>query len=267
MEKNLTYIDTHSHLYDEAYLDDAEEVLNRAAAAGVRLLIQPDVDSREREQMFELTLKFPDRLRCMAGLYPGSVDKEWEKEVAEVEAAAKRPGVVAIGEIGLDYHYGSETAALQKEAFMAQMEIAAELDLPVNIHERDATEDFFKVMEECRHLGLRGNVHAFSGSYETFARLQKYGDWSVGIGGVVTFKNASLAETVRKVPLDRIVLETDAPYLTPTPHRGSRNESAYIPLIAAKIAELQGRDISEVAAVTTANAERLFRLGTASETI
>ncbi len=259
-EQDITYIDTHSHLYDEAYQDDAEEVLNRATSAGVKILIQPDVDSRERELMFALTARHPDRLRCMAGLYPGSVDEGWENEVARAEAAAKRPGVVAIGEIGLDYHYGSGTAALQKEAFKAQLEIAARLDLPVNIHERDATEDFFKVMDECRHLGLRGNVHAFSGSYETFARLQKYGDWSVGIGGVVTFKNASLAETVRKIPLERIVLETDAPYLTPTPHRGERNESAYIPLIAARIAELQGRDVSEVAAVTTANAERLFRL-------
>ena len=138
--------------------------------------------------------------------------------------------------------------------------MAAAWNLPVNIHLRDATEDFFKILDDCRHLGLRGNLHAFSGSIETFRRIQKYGDWSVGIGGVITFKKASLPETVRQIPLDRILLETDAPYLAPTPLRGTRNESANIPLIAAKVAEVKGVDIETVAAVTTENAIKLFAL-------
>jgi TatD DNase family protein len=130
----------------------------------------------------------------------------------------------------------------------------------VNIHLRDATDDFFEVLDSCRHLGLRGNLHAFSGSIETFRRIRKYGDWSVGIGGVVTFKKASLPETVREIPLECILLETDAPYMAPVPLRGTRNESANIPLIAAKIAEVKGLDIETVAAVTTDNAKKLFAI-------
>ena len=148
----------------------------------------------------------------------------------------------------------------QKEALRVQFELAAAWNLPVNIHLRDATEDFFKVLDDCRHLGLRGNLHAFSGSLETFRRIRRYGDWSVGIGGVITFKKASLPETVRQIPLECILLETDSPYMAPTPLRGTRNESANIPLIAAKVAEVKGVDIETVAAVTTANAEKLFAL-------
>ena len=168
--------------------------------------------------------------------------------------------VVAIGEIGLDYHYGAEFASEQREAFRTQLELAAEMNLPVNIHLREATDDFFSIMDSCAGLGLRGSLHAFSGSFETFMRVQKYGEWYVGIGGVVTFKKASLAEAVKRIPLDRIILETDSPYLTPVPHRGERNESMYIPLIADKIAELKGIGPEEVAEVTTSNARRLFNL-------
>jgi TatD DNase family protein len=168
--------------------------------------------------------------------------------------------VVALGEIGLDYHYGAEFAAEQREAFRVQMELASEMGLPVNIHLREATEDFFRIMDDCRGLHLRGSLHAFSGSYETFQRVQKYGEWYVGIGGVVTFRKASLAEAVRRIPLERIILETDSPYLTPTPYRGTRNESKYIPLIAAKVAELKGISIEEAAEATTASARRLFNI-------
>jgi TatD DNase family protein len=140
------------------------------------------------------------------------------------------------------------------------MELAAEMDLPVNIHLREATEDFFRIMDDFAHLHVRGSLHAYSGSYETFQRVRKYGDWYVGVGGVVTFKKASLAEAVKRIPLERILLETDSPYLTPVPYRGSRNESAYIPVIASKIAELKGIGVEEVAETTTASARRLFNI-------
>ena len=253
------YIDTHVHFYDEWYGEDWQESVARARAAGVEKMIQPDVDSKDREKMFAMSESLPGVLYTMLGLYPGSVDENWEEELSRLESWwSHRP--VAVGEIGLDYHYGAETARWQKLAFREQLRIAAERDLPVNIHLREATEDFFRVLEECRHLPLRGNLHAFSGSWETFSRLQQYGDWSVGIGGVLTFKNSRLPEAVARIPLDRILLETDGPYLAPVPHRGHRNESAYLPLVAAKIAEIKGVSIEEVAETTTNNALKLFAL-------
>lgn len=254
------YVDTHTHAYDEAFAGCEDEVVARGVAAGVTVQLQADVDSRERERLFALVERHPGVLRPMLGLYPGSVDRDWRSEIDALQAWRSR-GPVAVGEIGLDYHYGTEFREEQKEAFRVQLELAAAWDLPVNIHLRDATEDFFAILQDCRHLHLRGNLHAFSGSAETFDRLQRLGgDWYVGIGGVLTFKKASLAETVKRIPLERILLETDAPYLTPTPHRGERNESAYIPLIAAFLARQKGVSVEEVAAVTTANAQRLFAL-------
>ena len=257
----MTFIDTHTHIYDEAFAGEEDAVIRRALDAGVEIMLQPDVDSRERDAMFALTDRHPGVLFPMLGLYPGSVDKGWRDELDAILRYRGR-NVVAIGEIGLDYHYGAEFAAEQREAFRVLMELAAEMDLPVNIHLREATEDFFRIMDDCRHLHLRGSLHAFSGSYETFQRVQGYGEWYVGIGGVVTFRKASLAEAVKRIPLDRIILETDSPYLTPVPYRGTRNESKHIPVIAAKIAELKGVGIDEVAAATTASARRLFNLQT-----
>lgn len=255
----MEYIDTHSHAYDEAFAGCEDEVVARGVAAGVTVQLQADIDSRERGRMFDLVARHPGVLRPMLGLYPGSVDKDWRREIDALEAWRGRD-IVAVGEIGLDYHYGADFKAEQQEAFRVQLELAAAWDLPVNIHLREATEDFFRIIEDCRHLHLRGNLHAFGGSVETFERLRGYGDWYVGIGGVVTFKKASLAETVKHIPLERILLETDAPYLTPVPHRGERNESAYIPFIADFIARQKGVSPEEVAAVTTANAKTLFAL-------
>lgn len=256
----MYYIDTHTHTYDEAFRGCEDLAIDRAVAANVRILIQADVDSSERDRMLSLVNRHPDHLRAMAGLYPGSVDDSWREEIDLMTEHLDDPLVVAVGEIGLDYHFSTEFASQQKEAFRVQLEIAARHNLPVNIHLRDATEDFLKILEDCRGLGLRGNLHAYSGSYETFRHVQKYGDWFIGVGGVVTFKNAGIADVVRKVPIDRILLETDAPYLTPVPYRGKRNESAYIPIIAAKIAELKGMAPESVANETTRNACSLFEI-------
>ena len=187
------------------------------------------------------------------------MDEHWRDEI-DAMLPYREKGPVAIGEIGLDYYYSADTADLQKEALKLQFELARDWDLPVNIHLRDATEDFFAVMEECRGMHLRGNLHAFSASAEVFERMQRYGEWYVGIGGVLTFKKAHIANDILRIPMDRILLETDAPYLAPTPLRGTRNESANVPLIAAKLAELKGLTIEEVAEATTRNARKLFAI-------
>lgn len=255
----MEFIDTHTHNSDEAYAGCEEEVIARAEAAGIVAMLQADIDSGTRESMFALSAKHPGLLYNMLGLYPGSVTKDWRNEIDAMLPYRER-GVVAVGEIGLDYHFSTEFKEEQKEAFRTQLELASEWDLPVNIHLRDATEDFFSIMKDCSHLHLRGNLHAFSGSWETFDRLSRLGDWSVGIGGVVTFKKSKIGEDIARIPLERIILETDAPYLAPTPHRGERNESANIPVIAAFIAERKGISVEEVARVTTLNARKLFAI-------
>ena len=253
------FVDTHTHFYDEWLLPDAEEAIQRALEAGVGKMIQADVDSHERPAMWEIGKRHPGVLFQMAGLYPGSVTAEnWKEELSLAEEAATSHQVVAIGEIGLDYHEGKEFAREQKEVLRLQFELAARLDLPVNIHLRDAWEDFFQVLSDCKHLHLRGNLHCFTASYEVYERANRWADFSVGIGGVVTFKNASLPKTLERIPPERILLETDAPYLAPVPWRGRRNESAYLPLVAAKVAEVKGLPVQEIETITTHNAETLF---------
>ncbi len=256
------FIDTHAHLNDESYNpeggpSEVDDVIARAAAAGVGMIFHPDIDKHERESARSICRAHPGVVLPMAGLYPGSVDGNWKKDVEETFAGIT-PDIIAIGEIGLDYHWSTEFKEEQKEALRCQLELALELELPLNIHVRDATDDFFTVLEGFKGRGLRGNVHAFSGSIDTYRRLQKYGDWKVGIGGVVTFKNAKVALSVKEIPLQDILLETDSPYLSPTPFRGQRNEPAMIPLIAEKIAQIKGIDIEEVARVTTQSALELF---------
>ena len=158
----------------------------------------------------------------------------------------------------MDCYWSKEFIREQQEALRIQLELADKLNLPVIIHSRESTELIINILKECRHLNLKGVFHAYSGSIETFRELQKLGDWYIGIGGVLTYRKASIAETVREIPLDRILLETDSPYLTPVPFRGKRNESSYIPHIAARLSELTGKSMEEVAQTTTSNAEKLF---------
>ena len=253
------FVDTHTHFYDEWLLTDADAAVQRALDAGVEKMIQADVDSRERPDMWEIGNRYPGVIYQMLGLYPGSVKDDWREELDALEPY-KDKGIVAIGEIGLDYHEGLEFVKEQKEVLRIQLEMAARMNLPVNIHLRDAWEDFFTILSDCSHLHLRGNLHCFTASYEIYERANRYGDFSVGIGGVVTFKNASLAKTLERIPLEKILLETDAPYLAPVPYRGRRNESSYLPVIAEKVAEVKGLTTQEIAQITTHNAETLFQI-------
>jgi TatD DNase family protein len=253
----MEFIDTHSHLYDEAFAGEEDAAVARAAESGVNRIIFPDIDSQSRDAMFDFADRHTGVIFPCLGLHPTSVGADWQKELSHMEAYLDR-SIWAIGEIGLDCYWSKEFLKEQQEVMRIQLEMAAARDLPVIIHSRESTELIINILKECRHLGLRGVFHAFSGSMETFRELQKLGDWYIGIGGVLTYKKASIAETVREIPLERILLETDSPYLTPVPFRGKRNESSYIPHIAARLAELTSHDISLVAETTTSNARKLF---------
>ena len=255
----MQFIDTHSHLYDEAFASEEDLAVDRAVEAGVTRMILPDIDSVSREQMFDLAERHPGVLFPCLGLHPTSIGADWKAEFAKMEPYLDKK-ITAIGEIGIDCYWSKEFFEQQKEAFRLQLDLAHDLDLPVIIHSRESTEIILGILKECRHLNLRGVFHAYSGSRETFKEIQKLGDWYIGIGGVLTFKKASIAEHVKEIPLDRILLETDSPYLTPVPFRGQRNESAYIPHIATRLAQIKEMSIEEVAETTTANAVKLFKL-------
>ena len=255
----MQFIDTHTHLYDEAFAGEEDLAVQRAKEAGITRMILPDIDSQTRDAMFELAARHEGVLFPCLGLHPTSVGADWEKELEHVEERPAR-GIKAIGEIGMDCYWSREYVKEQQIVLHRQLELADKLSLPVIIHSRESTELILNVLKECRHLNISGVFHAFSGSVETYRELQRLGDWYIGIGGVLTYKKASIAETIKDIPLSRILLETDSPYLTPVPYRGKRNESSYIPHIAARLAEIQGKDIAEVAETTTENAVKLFRL-------
>ncbi|MFI3280749.1 MAG: TatD family hydrolase [Rikenellaceae bacterium] len=259
----MRFVDTHSHLYSSDFDEDRGVVIGRAAEAGVTRILLPDVDSSSRQAMMEMAHAHP----CctpMVGLHPTSINENpaWREEVAAIEAllAEDSSRYCAVGEIGIDLYWSKEYEAEQREAFRQQVELSLRYDLPVAIHVREAWEAVIEELTNFSERGLRGVIHAFTGELSHYRKILELGDFIFGIGGVVTFKRSALAPVVAEMSLNHIVLETDAPYLTPTPHRGKRNESAYIPLIAAAIADLHAVDIEEVASVTTANAERMFSL-------
>lgn len=252
-------IDTHCHLYDQAFSGEEDAAVERAVAAGVTKLVLPDIDSRSRDAMFALAGRHPGVAFPCLGLHPTEVNASWKEEYSTMERWMGEK-IHAIGEIGLDFYWSREFVAEQEEVLGLQLDLAIQLDLPVIIHNREATEAILSIIKKHNHSNLRGVFHAFTGSIETFREIQRLGDWYVGIGGVVTFKKASIGETVKDIPLERILLETDCPYLTPVPHRGERNESSYIPFIASKIALQQGIPVEEVDAVTSENARILFKI-------
>ncbi len=253
----MNFTDTHAHLYDEAFTSEEDLAVDRAREAGVTKIVFPDIDSQTRDAMFALADRHRGTVFPCLGLHPTSVDAGWETEMQLLEKHLDRR-IWAVGEIGMDCYWSKEFVEQQKEVLRIQLEMADRMNLPVIIHSRDSTELIINVLKDCKGLSMRGVFHAYSGSSETYRELQKLGDWYIGIGGVLTYKKASIADTVKQIPLERILLETDSPYLTPVPFRGKRNESAYIPHIAAKLAELTGRGIEEIAAQTTENAEKLF---------
>lgn len=254
-------IDTHCHLYDETFDPDREEALQRAVDAGVDRLIMPAIDSQSHSRQESLAAQHPGRLFQMMGLHPTSVTADFAAELESVRQKLFAPPAggryVAVGEIGLDLYWDKTRLEEQKEVLRQQMRWARQLQLPVCLHVRNAYNELFGLLRDLNCGSWRGVLHCFGSSVQEAHKAVEMG-FHIGVGGVVTFKNATLAQVAAAVPLDRIVLETDAPYLSPVPHRGKRNESAYIPLIAEKIAEIRGIPFQEVAETTTAAAETLF---------
>ena len=266
----MNLIDTHSHIYAEEFDADRAEALARARECGVGRLLLPAIDDESYERMFALAREEADLCYPMMGLHPTSVNDnpQWREHLKAVERYFDSPteGIrfCAVGEIGLDYYWSRDFVAEQREAFIEQCRLAVRLDLPVVVHTRAAWEDMCDILEvegqRARECGgrLRGVLHAYSEDASVYERMRASGDWLFGIGGVVTFKKSVVAQAVEAMALEDIVLETDCPYLTPVPHRGKRNESAYVRFVCEKVAEIKGVTPDEVARITTANAERMF---------
>lgn len=256
----IELIDTHTHLYLPQFDEDREEMIKRAIEAGVKRFYLPGIDSEHVASMLDLEESFPKHCFAMPGLHPCSVGENVEEELAVVKKMLEEPRKwCAIGEIGLDLYWDKTFFEQQKYAFRTQIKWAKEYDLPIVIHSRDATEECIEIVAEEKSDNLRGVFHCFGDSPETAQKIIELG-FFVGIGGVLTFKKAGLDIVAKDIPLDKIILETDAPYLAPVPYRGKRNESSYIALVAQKLAEIKEISIEEVANVTTNNALRLYAL-------
>lgn len=251
------FIDTHSHIYEEEFREDREEVVKRAREAGVEYVILPDIDSESRGRMLELEAQHPEMMFPLAGLHPTSVGENYQEELALLEKQVGTHRFYGIGECGIDLYWDKTYYREQLKVFEHQLGIARDTGLPVVIHSRDSLEVIFEVLR--KHSHCRGILHCFPGNAEDARQAIDLG-YLLGIGGVVTFKNSQMAETIREVGAEHIVLETDAPYLTPVPYRGKRNESSYIPLIAGKVAEIAGMETKKIEEITSRNAMNLFNL-------
>lgn len=255
----MIFADSHVHLYAEEYDADRAAVIDRAMAAGVELLLLPDIDSVSRQSMLDVAEANPGICFPMIGLHPTSVKENFQQELAMLEPWLGKAEFIAIGECGIDLYWDKTFEPQQEIVFREQAELALSFDLPMVIHSRKSLNEIIRILKDFKGRGLRGVFHCFPGNAGEAMLLTEMG-FKIGIGGVLTFKNSGLQEVVKALPLGNILLETDGPYLAPAPHRGKRNEPAYIPLIAEKIAEIKNIPIADVAAVTTENVKMLFKV-------
>lgn len=254
-------IDTHSHLYVEEFDDDREAVITRAQEAGVKMVLLPAIDARNHHQVTTLCKVQPDFFKPMMGVHPCSVKPDnYKQELSTAKNLLDAGNYIAVGEIGIDLFWDKTTLAIQQEAFKMQISWAKEKKLPIVIHCREAFEEIFEVLDECNDQHLSGVFHCFTGNEAQAKRVIDYGNFMLGIGGVLTFKNSGLDKVLANIPLEYLVLETDSPYLAPVPYRGKRNESAYVALVAQKLAEVKQLALIEIINQTTANAIKMFQL-------
>lgn len=253
----MQLIDTHTHLYLSDFKDDLDKVIERAIAAGVERFYLPAISNEHIKEMLALENLYPTNCFAMMGLHPCSVKNNYKDEFKIIEQWLQQRKFAAIGEIGLDFYWDTTFTNQQYEAFYMQIQWALQYNIPIVIHSRNAMPETIDVIQQYSKKGIRGIFHCFGGTIQEAEKIMECG-FVLGIGGVVTYKNAGLAEVVQNIPIENIVLETDAPYLTPLPFRGKRNESSYLIYIAEKIAQIKNTSIEEVAAITTANAKKVF---------
>lgn len=249
--------DTHTHLYSEQFDQDRNEMISRALSVGVTRFFIPAIDSSYTERMLELQKNFPQNVFLMNGLHPCSVNANWEQEFAHIEQLMQKHSFYAIGEIGMDLYWDKTFFKEQQQAFRRQIHLAKTHKLPIVIHCREAFNEIFEILEEEKSTDLRGIFHCFTGNEIQAKKAISYG-MKLGIGGVVTFNNVKFAKFLHNIPLENIVLETDAPYLAPNPYRGKRNESAYIIEVIRKLSEIYSLPESVIIQQTTKNSEEIF---------
>jgi len=256
----MYFVDTHTHIFLEEFDSDVHEVIQRAKTAGVNRLYLPNVDVKSIDRLHALSDQYPDLCYPMMGLHPTSVDADFRKDLTVIESWLKNRKYSAIGEIGIDLYWDKTFLKEQIEAFETQLQWSIEWNLPVAIHTREAFPVVFESIHKIGAEKLRGVFHSFGGSREELEEIVRLQNFMIGINGVVTYKNAKFRDYLPLLPIERILLETDAPYLSPVPHRGKRNEPGYLPVIAEKLAEVYEVPLDVVAEKTTGNAQRLFPL-------
>lgn len=249
--------DTHTHIYSDAFAEDQSEMMQRAIEAGVQRFFVPAIDSETANDMFAIEKKFPDHVFLMMGLHPTYVKENYLEQLKFVENQLETRKFYAVGEIGIDLYWDKTYVEEQKIAFSKQIQWAKKYKLPINIHCRNAFDEVFEVLEQHKADDLWGIFHCFTGNYDQALQAIDCG-MKLGIGGVVTFKNGKIDQFLNQISLEHIVLETDAPYLAPTPFRGKRNESSYVVNVAEKLALIYDTSVEEIARITTENSKQVF---------
>lgn len=261
MALNLKMIDTHTHLYLDQFDDDRTEVVEKAIQNGIDKLLLPNIDLESITGMNALVKQYPNNCFAMMGLHPCSVNADYKSVLTQMKTVLDtNSNYIAIGEIGMDLYWDKTYINEQADALKIQIEWAKEMKLPIVIHVRDAFDEIFEVIDALNDDDLTGVFHCFTGNLDQANHILNYGGFKLGLGGVLTFKNSGLDKIVSQIDMQHLVLETDSPYLAPTPHRGKRNESSYVNLVAQKLADIKNLSIQKIDKITTQNANAVFNL-------
>ena len=250
-------IDTHSHIYSEDFNDDVDEVLQNAYNNDVKKIVLPNIDSGTIKRLLDLSNSYPHICYPLMGLHPGSVSKDYREELSAVEYWLDKQKFYGIGEIGIDLYWDTSFLKEQEDVFRYQIKLAKSCNLPIVVHVRESFKEVYRIVKEEQNGNLKGIFHCFTGNLEEACKIIDLG-FLLGIGGVVTFKNSKLASTLQQIDINHLVLETDAPYLSPEPKRGKRNEASNLVYVAKKVAEIYSKSLKEIADITSANARNLY---------